>query len=116
MRPLLATGPPTTTAPQREGRTRERSHVTMPKEAPTQSFLNILIGMGVILPLLYWAKGGLIPIAPAILLTFLLTPIVTALWHWGLNRALAAVLVVGLAAGLLWVVGWSFGEQLTALH
>jgi hypothetical protein len=55
MRPLLATGPPTTPAPQREGRTRERSHVTMPKEAPTQSFLNILVGMGVILALLYWA-------------------------------------------------------------
>jgi predicted PurR-regulated permease PerM len=87
----------------------------MPKEAPTQSFLNILVGMGVILALLYWAKAVLIPIALAMLLTFLLTPIVTALWHWGLSRALAAVLVVLLAAGLLGAVGWTIEAQLATL-
>ena len=87
----------------------------MPQETPTQSFLNILVGMGVILALLYWAKAVLIPVALAILLTFLLTPIVTALWHWGLSRALAAVLVVGLAAGLLGAVGWTVEAQLAAL-
>jgi predicted PurR-regulated permease PerM len=87
----------------------------MPQEAPTQSFLNILVGMGVILALLYWAKAVLIPIALAILLTFLLTPIVTALWHWGLSRALAAVLVVLLAAGLLGAVGWTVEAQLATL-
>jgi predicted PurR-regulated permease PerM len=87
----------------------------MPKEVPTQSFLNILVGMGVILALLYWAKAVLIPIALAILLTFLLTPIVTALWHWGLSRALAAVLAVVLAAGLIGAVGWTIEAQLATL-
>ena len=71
--------------------------------------------MGVTLALLYWAKAVLIPVALALLLTFLLTPIVTALWHWGLHRALAAVLVVGLAAGLLGAVGWTVETQLAAL-
>jgi predicted PurR-regulated permease PerM len=92
-----------------------RNHVTLPKEVPTQSFLNILVGVGVTLALLYWAKAVLIPVALAILLTFLLTPIVTTLWHWGLSRALAAILVVVLAAGLLGAVGWTVEAQLAAL-
>ena len=87
----------------------------MPKDVPTPSFLNILVGVGVTLALLYWAKAVLIPVALALLLTFLLTPIVTALWHWGLSRALAAVLVVLLAAGLLGAVGWTVEAQLAAL-
>src|SRR5216683_1877742 len=61
------------------GRTRERNHVTRPNEVPTPSFLNILVGVGVTLALLYWAKAVLIPVALALLLTFLLTPIVTTL-------------------------------------
>jgi predicted PurR-regulated permease PerM len=87
----------------------------IPKEVPTHSFLNILVGVGVSLALLYWAKAVLIPVALALLLTFLLTPIVTTLWHWGLHRALAAVLVVGLAAGLLGAIGWTVEAQLAAL-
>jgi len=87
----------------------------MPKDVPTPSFLNILVGVGVTLALLSWAKAVLIPVALALLLTFLLTPIVTTLWHWGLHRALAAVLVVGLAAGLLGAVGWTVEAQLAAL-
>jgi predicted PurR-regulated permease PerM len=71
--------------------------------------------VGVTLALLYWAKAVLIPVALALLLTFLLTPVVTTLWHWGLHRALAAVLVVGLAAGLLGAVGWTVETQLAAL-
>jgi len=69
----------------------------------------------VTLALLYWAKAVLIPVALALLLTFLLTPIVTTLWHWGLHRALAAVLVVVLAAGVLGAVGWTVETQLVAL-
>jgi len=87
----------------------------IPKEVPTHSFLNILVGVGVSLALLYWAKAVLIPVALALLLTFLLTPIVTTLWHWGLHRALAAVLVVVLAASLLGAIGWTVEAQLAAL-
>ena len=89
-----------------------------PHEVPPQSFLNSLVGVGVTLALLYWAKAVLIPVALALLLTFLLTPLVTTLWHWGLSRALAAVVVVGLAAGggapggpavvTSWTASWSF--------
>ena len=72
------------------------------------------MGVGVTLALLYWAKAVLIPVALALLLTFLLTP-VTTLWHWGLSRALAAVVVVGLAASLLGAMGWTVETQLAAL-
>ena len=65
------------------GGIRARNHGTKPNEVPTQSFLNILVGVGVTLALLYWAKAVLIPVALALLLTFLLTPVVTTLWHWG---------------------------------
>jgi hypothetical protein len=51
--------------------------------------------------LLYWAKAVLSPVALALLLTFLLPPRVTTLWHWGLHRAGSPVLVVVLAARLL---------------
>src|SRR2546430_10237094 len=86
-----------------------------PEESAPQSFLNSLVGVGVTLALLYWARAVLIPVALALLLTFLLTPLVTTLWHWGLHRALAAVVVVGLAAGLLGAVGWTVEAQLAAL-
>ena len=97
------------------GHTHARNQATKPHDVPTPSFLNTLVGVGVTLALLYWAKAVLIPVALALLLTFLLTPLVTTLWHWGLHRALAAVLVVGLAAGVLGAVGWTVETQLAAL-
>jgi predicted PurR-regulated permease PerM len=87
----------------------------MPQEVRTQSFLNVLVGLSVILALLYWAKAVFIPIALAVLLTFLLTPMVNALWRWGLGRTPAAVLVVVLAAGLIGAVGWTIEVQIATL-
>ena len=87
----------------------------MPREVSTQSFLNVLVGLGVILALLYWAKAVLIPVALAILLAFLLTPIVNVLWRWGLGRTPAAVLVVVVSAGLIGVVGWTIEVQIVTL-
>ena len=87
----------------------------MPREVPMQSFLNVLVGLGVMLALLYWAKAVFIPVALAVLLTFLLTPIVNALWRWGLGRTPAAVLVVVLAACLIGAVGWTVEMQIATL-
>jgi len=59
--------------------------------------------------ILAWAKAVLIPIALAILLTFVLSPLVTRLDRWGLGRVPAVLIVVLVAgilfSGLLWVVG-----------
>jgi predicted PurR-regulated permease PerM len=77
--------------------------------------VNALVGLGVSIALLYWVKAVVIPVALAVLLTFLLTPIVNALWRWGLGRTPAAVLVVVLAAGLIGAVGWTIEVQIVTL-
>lgn len=73
------------------------------------SFAATLLGIVLIMGILAWAKAVLIPIALAILLTFVLSPLVTRLDRWGLGRVPAVLIVVVTAgillSGLLWVVG-----------
>src|SRR5262245_25332334 len=64
---------------------------------------------------LQWAHAVVVPIALAILLTFVLAPLVTALERWRLPSAVAVVLVVVLALAVLSVFGWILGSQLTQL-
>jgi len=64
---------------------------------------------------LYWARPVLIPLALAILLTFVLNPIVTVLYRRGVGRTPAVFLVVVLAGMLLGGIGWTVVRQLTAL-
>jgi predicted PurR-regulated permease PerM len=64
---------------------------------------------------LYWAKAVLMPIALALMLTFLLTPPVNALRRVGLGRIGSVALVVGLALVLLTAVGWGISLQVTNL-
>lgn len=64
---------------------------------------------------LFWARTVLMPVALAILLTFVLNPVVTALHRCGLGRTPAVLLVVILAGVLLGGIGWTVLRQLTAL-
>jgi len=64
---------------------------------------------------LYRARAVLIPIALAILLTFVLEPVTTALQRAGLSRAPSAILVMVFAVCLLGAVGWIVPGQLTTL-
>src|SRR5438105_1851988 len=64
---------------------------------------------------LYWGQRVLIPLALAVLLTFVLAPPVSLLERRGLGRVPAVLVVVGLAAALLGLVGWLVAAQLTAL-
>jgi len=64
---------------------------------------------------LYWARPVLIPLALAILLTFVLNPIVSVLHRRGVGRTPAVLLVVVLAGMLLGGIGWTVVRQLTAL-
>lgn len=54
---------------------------------------------------LYWARAVLIPIALAILLTFILSPVVSVLRRRGLPRALAVTVTVVFASMLLGAIG-----------
>jgi predicted PurR-regulated permease PerM len=64
---------------------------------------------------LYWARVILIPIALAVLITFVLSPLVVGLQRRGLGKAPSVVLVV--AAGLLVIgtVGVVVGDQMVEL-
>ncbi len=74
----------------------------------------ILASLAIILGLLSWAQAVLIPIALAILLTFLLSPIVTLLHRYKLGRGPSVVLVVILAFSLLAGIGWLVANQVTS--
>jgi predicted PurR-regulated permease PerM len=55
----------------------------------------------VVIVCLYWAQKIFIPVALAAFLTFLLSPLVSALQRWHLGRALSVIVVVLAAAAVL---------------
>jgi predicted PurR-regulated permease PerM len=72
---------------------------------------------------MYWARPVLIPVALAMLLTFLLSPVDSALQRLGLGRivsvALLAVLTFALIAGIGWVISLQvreFAHHLPGYH
>ena len=64
---------------------------------------------------LYFAKDIFIPLAVAILLTFVLAPLVRALQHRGMPRTPAAILVAITAFAFILSVAGLLGEQVTEL-
>ncbi len=63
---------------------------------------------------LYWAQALLVPIALAILITFVLTPPVTWLQRW-IGRIAAVLTVVTLVFTLLGLAGWGLARQMDQL-
>jgi predicted PurR-regulated permease PerM len=64
---------------------------------------------------LYVGRGVLIPIAVALLLTFILSPAVSALQRWGVRRTPAVLITVLLAGILLGGAVWLVGSQMVQL-
>jgi len=63
---------------------------------------------------IYFAREVLIPIALALLLSFLLAPAMVRLQRWGLGKTLAALLVVALSFfGLIFICWVGFGQAYT---
>ncbi len=75
----------------------------------------ILAGTAIALMLLYWGRAVLIPVALAMLLTFLLSPLVSLLQGWGLRRIPAVILVMVMAGSLVTGVGWLVARQVHSL-
>jgi predicted PurR-regulated permease PerM len=64
---------------------------------------------------LYWTQKILIPVALAVFITFLLSPMVTRLQHLRLGRV-PSIIAVALLAGLILVgIGWVIGSQIRGL-
>jgi predicted PurR-regulated permease PerM len=83
-------------------------------ESPLRPFL-VLGSLILAVAALYWAQKVLIPVALAVLLSFILTPAVTFLQRRGLKRVFAVVLVLLLAFGLLAGLGYVLAVQVGEL-
>ena len=77
--------------------------------------LVVLGGLILAIACLYWARVVFIPIALALLATFLLSPVVALVRRIGVHRVPAVVVVVVLAVALVAGVGWALFSQLTLL-
>jgi predicted PurR-regulated permease PerM len=64
---------------------------------------------------LYWLQGVLIPLALAVLLTFLLSPVVDILQRRGLGRVPAVLVTVLLVLSILGGIGWTLTRQMVTL-
>ncbi len=67
-----------------------------------------------IVVVLYWAQAVLVPLALAILVTFVLTPPVTSLQRW-VGRVPAVLLVATLVFALLGLAAWGLTRQMNRL-
>ncbi|HEU4344951.1 MAG TPA: AI-2E family transporter, partial [Candidatus Binatia bacterium] len=77
--------------------------------------LTIAVGLVLLLAFLYWTQAVLIPVALAILITFVLSPVAVALEQAGLSRAASVMVVIVLSVCLLGTIGWIVGSQVTSL-
>ena len=88
----------------------------MPAKSRSRSgYLPALLGLCLTIAALYFAKPFLVPIALAILLTFTLTPVVSAIQRRGVNRLAAVLLTVFLTFLIAGVVGWIVEAQIQSL-
>lgn len=74
----------------------------------------VFSGSVLIVAVLYWAQAILVPVALAVLLTFLLTPVVTPLQRW-LGRVPAVLTITIAAFVLLGLAGWGLTWQVASV-
>ncbi|PYN33869.1 MAG: hypothetical protein DME01_16970 [Candidatus Rokuibacteriota bacterium] len=86
-----------------------------PLDASGTSRLAVLGALILAIACLYWARIVFIPIALALLATFLLSPVVALLRRMGLHHVAAVVIVFVLTVLLVAGLGWGLFSQLTTL-
>src|SRR5688572_31463574 len=79
------------------------------------SRLGLLASTAIIVGGLYFAKEVLIPLALAVLLSFLLAPLVTRLQRLGLSRVPGVIIVTLICGGALGGLGFVVFGQVTEL-
>jgi len=73
----------------------------------------LFAGFVLVVCVLYWAQAILVPVALAILLTFVLSPAVTWFQGW-IGRIPAVLVTVALAFTILGLAGWGLARQMNA--
>jgi predicted PurR-regulated permease PerM len=83
--------------------------------ALTTSKTSSLAGLLAAAAILYLARDVLIPLALAILLSFLLAPVVRRLEQWRLGRIPSTIVAVVIGFSIIGAVGWVAGRQALSL-
>jgi len=81
-------------------------------EPASGSRITTLAALVIVVTALYFAREVFIPFALAVLLSFMLAPLVIRLRHWGLGRVPAVLAVVGLSVALMAGPAWLVTIQL----
>lgn len=77
--------------------------------------LFVLFALVLVIACLYWARQVLMPVALAVLLAFILTPVAASLQRYGLGRLPSVLIVVFLALLLLGGIGYLISQQINSL-
>lgn len=83
--------------------------------SPKSSRFVVLASICIVVASLYFAQVVLIPLALALLLSFLLAPLVTRLERWKLGRVPSVVIVTTAALALVLALGWVVTVQVLNL-
>ena len=94
-------------APAPPAGARTATQARRPKQSPGLDRVVGLAAAAIVLAGLYLAQDVLIPIALAVLLSFLLSPVVTRLERWGVPRVASVVAVVFVAFGAICGLGYA---------
>ena len=86
--------------------------VTRPLNSQTGVVLFIMVS---VVAILHFAQDVLVPVALAIMLTFLLAPLVSRLERWGVNRPIAVALTTLVAFAVLTVLVYMVAHQFLRL-
>lgn len=78
---------------------------------PKTSRFVAIASICIVIAALYFGREVLVPLALAILLTFLLAPVVSRLERWHLGRVLSVIIVVALAFVVIGALGWLITVQ-----
>src|ERR1700723_1417674 len=70
-----------------------------------------IIAAGIVIAFCYWASTVLVTVLVAVLTTYFLDPVVSAMERVRIPRALGSLVVVLLTLGLLAFVGWSLLDR-----
>jgi predicted PurR-regulated permease PerM len=79
------------------------------------SLVQGLIIAFIVIAALYFAREVLLPLALAILLSFVLTPLLLLLRKIKVPRVAAVIFVVTIAFGIIFALGWLLSQQMTQL-
>ena len=74
-----------------------------------------LLGLSLVVAILYFAKAVIMPIAVAVMLTFLLAPLVIRMQRIGLPRVVAIIATVIIAFSIIAATFWTISVQVVSL-